>query len=172
MTGDERNPAAKLERVFNRIAATRMAGLPIVNSALRVEAVGFRPWRDCWAGVLVTPWTMNLVLLPGPDARLETLAPGQHKVWSFPSGAYEFMGLAESELGVCHACPLISPLTEFATHEAALAVAREIIDELFAEAKADDELAEMLEEARLKGESLGKRSMSRRDFLRMPFMGN
>lgn len=170
MTDEEPNPAEKLQQVFGRIAATRMAGLPILNSALRVEAVGFRPWRGYWVGVLVTPWTLNLMLLPGSD-NLEPLAPGQSKVWTFPSGSYEFMGLAESELEVCHVCPLISPLTEFATHEAAQAVAQEIIKELFVETSADDDLADMIEEARLKGESLGERSMSRRDFLRMPFMG-
>ncbi|EQD58614.1 hydrogenase expression/formation protein HupJ, partial [mine drainage metagenome] len=45
----------KLEEIFNRIAQTRMIDLPILNSAMRVEAVGFRLWEGHWVGVLVTP---------------------------------------------------------------------------------------------------------------------
>jgi hypothetical protein len=37
---------AALEAAFRRIAATRMAGLPMNNAALRVQAVGFRDWAD------------------------------------------------------------------------------------------------------------------------------
>ena len=57
------SPAPALERTF-RAAAARMAGLAVVNPALRVEAVGFAPWQGCWLGVVVTPWCMNLVLAP------------------------------------------------------------------------------------------------------------
>ncbi len=161
----------KLEAVFSEIAATRMADVPIVNSALRVEAVGFREWQGRWAGVLVTPWTINLMLLPGQDAPLEKLPPDTRATWTFPSGAYEFMGLDEPALGTCHICPLISPVHEFAVHEDALAVAREIINALFDAGARKDELADMIEESRLKGEALGQKNISRRNFLRMPFGG-
>jgi [NiFe] hydrogenase assembly HybE family chaperone len=123
---------AVLKAVFEKIAHTRMAGLPIVNPALRVEAVGFRSWQGRQAGVLVTPWSIGLVLLPGPDAPLERLAPDRRTLWDFPSGSYEFMGLDEPMLGACHICPLISPVMEFADHEAALALAREIARAVFA----------------------------------------
>lgn len=169
------SPAARLQAVFENIAATRMVGLPILNPALRVEAVGFREWEGRWIGVLVTPWMINLVLMPGADAPLQPLLLDQKKPWRFPSGPYQFMGLNEPELGTCHICPLISPVAEFATHEEALAVARELAGALFAETQLDrmrgDELADGLEAARLKGEPLTKRNLSRRDFLRMPFLG-
>jgi [NiFe] hydrogenase assembly HybE family chaperone len=162
----------KLEAVFSEIAATRMADVPIVNSALRVEAVGFREWQGRWAGVLVTPWTINLMLLPGQDAQLEKLPPDTRATWIFPSGVYEFMGLDEPALGICHICPLISPVHEFTAHEDALAVAREIINALFDAGARKDELAGMIEDSRLKGEALGQKNISRRDFLRMPFGGS
>jgi hypothetical protein len=41
---------ARLEAVFNDIARTRMAGLPICNSAVRVQAAGFREWQGRWLG--------------------------------------------------------------------------------------------------------------------------
>ncbi|MCL2776693.1 MAG: [NiFe]-hydrogenase assembly chaperone HybE [Polyangiaceae bacterium] len=121
-----------LKTVFEKIACTRMTGLPIVNPALRVEAVGFRQWQGRQAGVLVTPWSIGLVLLPGPDAPLEQLAPDQRASWDFPSGSYEFMGLDEPMLGPCHICPLISPVMEFANHEAVLELAQEIARAVFA----------------------------------------
>jgi len=167
MTGAVQN----LESVFSEIARTRMADVPIVNPALRVEAVGFRVWEGLWAGVLVTPWTINLVLLPGQDAQLDALALDEKKEWQFPSGKYEFMGLNEPAIGTCHICSLISPVTEFATHAEALAVAQEIIIGLFAAQAQHDELATRIDEARLKGEAISRQNMSRRDFLRMPFMG-
>jgi [NiFe] hydrogenase assembly HybE family chaperone len=169
------SPEARLERVFANIAATRMADVPILNPALRVETVGFRPWQGYWIGVLVTPWTINLVLLPGDEAPLKPLLLDQKQQWVFPSGAYEFMGLNQEELGTCHICPLLSPVMEFATHEQAVAVASEIAEALFSEPQREDsragQLAGMVEEARLKGESIANKQVSRRDFLRTPFLG-
>ena len=161
----------KLETVFDEIARTRMAGIPILNPSLRVEAVGFREWEDRWIGVLVTPWTINLVLLPGQDAPLTPLALDKKQVWNFPSGAYEFMGLNEPAIGTCHICSLISPVTEFASHEEAVAVAQEVIIGLFTTQARNNELATRIDDARLKGEAISQQTLSRRDFLRMPFMG-
>jgi len=164
------DPVRKLEHVFGDIARTRMADVPIVNPALHVEAVGFREWEGRWIGVLVTPWMINLVLLPGPDAPLEALQLDQKETWTFPSGAYQFMGLNEEALGVCHVCSLVSPVPEFATHDDALEFAREIMVALFAVEEADD-LAAKVDDARLKGEAVTQQQVSRRDFLRMPFSG-
>jgi [NiFe] hydrogenase assembly HybE family chaperone len=148
----------RLERVFTHIANTRMLDVPILNPALRVAAVGFRLWQGYWVGVLLTPWTINLVLMPDAQGKLEALQLGQRRAWSFPSGVYDFMGLNEAELGVCHICPLISPVTEFATQEEALALAREIAEALFTETQPGNN-----------AESLPKEDLSRRAFLRLPF---
>ena len=161
----------KLESVFNEIARTRMVDVPILNSVLSVETVGFREWDGRWIGVLVTPWMINLVLLPGQEATLVPLALDEKKMWSFPSGDYEFMGLNEPAIGTCHMCSLISPVMEFETHNEAVAVAREIMKDLFSEQKSKDELATRIDEARFKGEAISQQNMSRRDFLRMPFLG-
>ena len=148
-----------------------MVDVPIINPALRVEAVGFREWEKKWIGVLVTPWTINLVLLPGTDAPLIPLALDEKSMWNFPSGSYEFMGLNEPEIGTCHICSLISPVTEFATHDEARAMAQEILIGLFAESTRNNDLTTRIDDARLKGEPISRQNMSRRDFLRMPFMG-
>ena len=53
-----------LEQAFERVRTERMAGLPILNEQLRVEALGFRDWQAVRVGALVTPWSINLVILP------------------------------------------------------------------------------------------------------------
>ncbi|MBI5890179.1 MAG: [NiFe]-hydrogenase assembly chaperone HybE [Nitrosomonadales bacterium] len=165
----------KLEAVFNDIAATRMAGLPICNSALRVQAVGFREWQEHWVGVLVTPWTISLVLMPGDKAPLKSLGADEKMSWEFPSGRYEFMGLNEPELGTCQICSLISPVIDIERHEDAVGVAGQVMQALFVEDNSDRardaERKQEFEAARMKGEPVLDKPLSRRDFLRGSFLG-
>jgi len=131
---------ALLERVFEAVHATRMADVPILNERLRVAALGFRDWQGVRVGALVTPWSINLVILPGPaapagqaagDAVLARLRGGEAQRWLFPSGEYEFHGHEEATLGRYQQCSLFSPVLEFATHEDACAAARAALEALF-----------------------------------------
>ena len=154
-----------LTAAFERIATTRMAGLPMNNPALRVAAVGFRPWvADYWGGVLITPWAINLVVL-GEGLRL---AADRRRTWDFPSGSYEFMGGEEPECGAFQFCSLFSPAFEFADQDEAVATGREIMTELLREPS--DAAGEQREMARLTGGSVLQVPTSRRGFLR-GFMG-
>ncbi len=169
------NPVAQqLEAVFNDIAATRMAGLPICNETLRVQAVGFREWQQNWLGVLITPWTISLVLLPGAGG-LRALGADEKQAWDFPSGKYEFMGLNEPALGNCQVCSLISPVNDIGRHEDAVAIAGQVMEALFQAPHADSEHAadskQSFEAARLKGEPVLDKTLSRRAFLRGNFLG-
>lgn len=167
------NPEALLASVFERIAATRMVGLPILNPALQVQVVGMQPWQGRWAGVLVTPWTLSLAMLPG-DLPLDRLAQDQKALWTFPSGSYEFMGMDEPGLGVCHLCSLISPVDEFQSQADAVAAAEAAIAGLMqppADAARDESTRQSAEAARLQGESVARQGISRRDFLRGAFLG-
>jgi len=166
---------ATLETVFRDIAETRMAGLPICNAALRVQAVGFREWQGHWVGVLVTPWTISLALMPGDKSPLKTLGPDEKMSWEFPSGKYEFMALNEPALGTCQTCSLISPVIDIERHEDAVKIAEQVMDALFvtddSDAKRDAERKQMVEAARLRGEPVLDKPLSRRDFLRGSFLG-
>jgi len=106
-------PASDVTAVFERIAATRMAGLPIVNPVLGVEAPGFQRWAGEWLGVLITPWSISLMLVPGGGAAFTRLQPGEHQSWSFPSGTYDFIANREEHLGDYQLCSLYSPVFEF-----------------------------------------------------------
>ena len=134
--------AARLEQVFRQIAATRMAGVSLLNPALAVEAVGFRAWHADFVGVLITPWFMNLICLPGPEAARETHASGTRLDRELPSGVYEFLAAEEDDLGPYLSSSLFSPMFAFPDMDRARDVARAVLDELFtpvAEAPADPE---------------------------------
>jgi [NiFe] hydrogenase assembly HybE family chaperone len=165
----------KLEAVFNLIADTRMAGLPICNETIQVQAVGFREWQEHWVGVLVTPWTISLVLMPGDKIPLKVLGADEKMTWTFPSGSYEFMGLNEPNLGTCHICSLISPVNEVRCHEDAVSIAEQVMAALFSSEQSDQvrdaERKVNLESARLGGEPVLDKPLSRRDFLRGNFLG-
>ena len=133
---DERaDMAGRLEACFEEIAATRMEGVPILNHALSVQAVGGRDWSDGWLCVLITPWFMNLMFLPGSEKE-PGVAIGTKRNFAFPAGQFEFIAGQEDGLGHYWMCSLFSPVFEFPDQEAAEATALAAIDALF---ETDDE---------------------------------
>lgn len=143
-----------LEAGFRQVAATRMRGVPVLNPALQVQAVGFRlhpaaarpgGWAEpdtvspAWAsGVLVTPWFMNLLRLPlrplTAVAAVETgwLAPGACASRALGTHPLDFIGALEGEgqpgeLGAFEVCSLFSPMFQFADQAAAVATACEVL---------------------------------------------
>ncbi len=120
-----------LEQSFERIRTERMDGLPILNQQLRVEALGFRDWQAVRLGALVTPWSINLIILPGHGAPLPAARPGESRTWAFPSGEYDFVAGEDPTLGAYAQCSLFSPAFEFASHDDALAAARAALEALF-----------------------------------------
>lgn len=136
------NPSAQLVAVFADIAATRMAGLPICNAALHVEAIGFQRRPDGhWAGILITPWGINLLCLPGEADSWPNLPACAKHPWQFPSGEYEFTVADEARIGNYHLCSLFSPALEFPSQEQARLTALATAHALFAEPMAESPAA-------------------------------
>lgn len=128
--------AMRLESCFRKVQATRMAGVPILNEALGVSAVGFHPWNGYFFGVLVTPWFMNAVLLPeAPDG--EAIRAGEKRLFAFPGGTFEFIRGHEDDLGPFWMCSLFSPVFEFSDMETA-ALAAEAALAAMLESAGDD----------------------------------
>ncbi len=120
-----------LEQGFERIRAERMAGLPLLNEQLRVEALGFRDWQGVRVGALVTPWSINLIILPAGGAAPPAARVGESRTWAFPSGEYAFNGAEDPALGAYAQCSLFSPAFEFESHADAVAAARAALEALF-----------------------------------------
>ncbi len=124
--------AALRERVnaltqhFTHVQTVRMVGIPLLNEALSVEAVGFE-WAAVDAaaaplaeGVLITPWYMSLVRLP-----LQVLTHGNRVgrsvVHPFGCERFDFIGGHDEAIGFHETCALFSPMSGFTSQ----ALARE-----------------------------------------------
>jgi [NiFe] hydrogenase assembly HybE family chaperone len=130
--------ASKLETIFSYIEVTRMAGIPVMNSAISVKAVDFQPWNNYQFGILITPWFMNLMLIPDKETEVDI----SHKVGSdhqhaFPSGSYNFVAGFEEEIGHYQSCSLFSPMFEFESQEAAEMTATEALKAIMDEGNVD-----------------------------------
>ncbi|MBL4762848.1 MAG: [NiFe]-hydrogenase assembly chaperone HybE [Gammaproteobacteria bacterium] len=131
ITSDElRQKEQQLETLFKRIHVERMADVPITNEDIKVTAVGFQQWENSYLGILVTPWFMNLMLLPGSTENWDDQQELSKKKYCFPSGRYTFLTGFEPDIGKYQTCSLFSPMYEFADNDAAVDTATFAIKEL------------------------------------------
>ncbi len=130
-TAERPSPATALVNAFDQVLHQQMQGMPMLNPALAVEAVGFRAWREHWLGVLVTPWFMNLVLMPRITAAWHAVGERESRPHVFPAGVFEFIGGHHPALGDYQACSLFSPMFEFADQHTARATAAAALEALF-----------------------------------------
>ena len=123
-----RDIAERLEAAFRRIERERMADVPILNPDIRVEAVAFREWEEQCLGVLVTPWFMNLMLLPLSVEAPAAARPGESEAVAFACGDIEFLHGEAVGIGSYRMFSLYSPMFDFEDHAAAVATARAVLD--------------------------------------------
>lgn len=126
--------SARLEGAFAKIHAERMDGVPILNPRLKVEVVGTRDWNGDGLAVLVTPWFINLMLLPGTEERVQAwraLALGSSVSHRLPAGRFDFLVSEEDQIGRYQMCSLFSPVLEFEGQEAARIAGRAALEALF-----------------------------------------
>ena len=124
------SPRELVER-FRLIYEERMKDLPIVHPDLEVEAVGFAPWEDHELGILITPWFMNLVLLPG-GTQYDGLLQGDEVEFRFPSGPCYFTVTQDEALGTYLSAVLFRTVVDFPGQAFAREVALEALASLLA----------------------------------------
>ncbi|MCI4664579.1 MAG: [NiFe]-hydrogenase assembly chaperone HybE [Neomegalonema sp.] len=121
--------AEQLERCFADIQATRMDGVPILNPSLMTACVGMQSWRSHHLCILLTPWFMNVMLLPEEQDKAAGRV-GDKQEFEFPAGVFEFIRGHEDAIGAYWMCSLFSPMFEFQDQQTALAAAEASIAEL------------------------------------------
>lgn len=154
-----------LINAYRRIGEQRMQGLPIFNQRLEVEAVGFTQWDGHLLGVLITPWFMNLVLLPGEQDDWSELASGTSAAWELPAGEYEFTVNPDTATDVHQSLSLFTTVTDFPDQQTARAVAQEIMDRILTSGvQHGSKPVESLNElpARVLNEPMSRRDLLRR----------
>ncbi len=123
-----------LERAFERIHQEQMRDIPILNPLLRVQTLGFQEYQGRVLGVLITPWLMNLVMLPAEADNWDEMKLGDKRSYNFPSGDYRFLLNEIDGVGRCQAHSLYSPMHEFINQDHAVAAAQSFLDRLMVEA--------------------------------------
>jgi [NiFe] hydrogenase assembly HybE family chaperone len=116
---------------FARVDET-MRGLPFYNDVVTLEALGFRRTSEGMMGVLITPWCMNLMLLPDvPDLALDWNRMGEKRLIDLPEGPKHFLYGGDEALGVWWMHSLASPMDRYKLPGQARAAARQRLLELF-----------------------------------------
>jgi [NiFe] hydrogenase assembly HybE family chaperone len=160
--------AHTLQQVFEAIHRKRMQDMPMVNPALQVATIGFEKTDYGCLGILLTPWCMNLVLLPEGE-EWNTLPPGSKQLHTLPSGEYEFVIADESGIGRFQSCSLFSPMFEFNDQVTAISTAEAALSAVMNEVNAEQPSAGQSLSRKPDAPDLAERArrpMSRRDFLR------
>lgn len=146
----------KLLLAYRETVQPKMDGLPMYNARLRVEDVGFEIRDGRLSGVLITPWCMNLVLLPNDDDEWHKLPPGKTVAVEFPSGSHRCVLSAPEGLAPHLSLPLFTTVQDFADQDSARRVAEETLRLLYLN-PTDDISQDTIRSGR---------TMSRRDLLR------
>lgn len=111
-TSDHPRVQALIER-FRAVDAA-MRDLPLYNAKVAIEAVGFRPFGDdALIGVALTPWFMNLIVLPLEPAPMDMAQIGKSVVIELPAGQRNFVVGGNEIVGLYKAHSLHSPVLNF-----------------------------------------------------------
>ena len=111
---------------FSWVQRERMQDVPILHPGLQVEAVGFCDWEGGRLGVLITPWFMNLIFIPGLEEIPETLQTQGHL--TLPGATFPATPTDEQGIGRWWSSGLESPMFRFADQAAAVAEALAVLE--------------------------------------------
>lgn len=129
---DMRDRVTALVRHFEMIDRKHMRGMPIANSRLSVEAVGFKEVDGHVIGILITPWFMNLVLLPGTN-EFHGHEQGSEVAYALPAGPYEFTVSHDVQLGIYLTAVMFRTMADFPDQDTACDVAKTVLELLHRE---------------------------------------
>lgn len=168
------NNVKHLKKHYQSIYKNKMSDIPIVNNKLEVAVVGFTDWDTSFGtaseiGILITPWFMNIVLLP-KDTMHHKIRPGKRINILLADGEYSFLTQSDENFGTYLTCSLFSPMFEFKTQKQALETAEALMAQLLSsdEFKRAKKL-EIAELEKINNDRIMGSSVSRRNFLRGRF---
>ena len=123
------NPASLLERCF-----AERRDQTVANPSLTCRAVAFSRYRGDWLGVIITPWFMDLFLLPGGGDLWGDIPEGQRRYVELPGGTVSFMAADDPMIGPYQHSPLVAPVSALPDMAAALKLAHEVMRGICGEA--------------------------------------
>jgi len=119
----EENPGELVARCFRE----RIEPAGPVNSLLSCTSVGFTRCQGDWLGVVIAPWCMDLVLLPGGGVLWGDIPAGQRRYVELPHGAVAFTAVEDLQLGPYQHAPLVATVASLPDMAAAIRLANQVM---------------------------------------------
>lgn len=111
---------------FRQRGDTQMRDLPFYNDKLEVEAIEFRPFgADQLVGVLITPWFMNILIVPLSHEPAAMARYGEARNIPLPGATLPFRYGGDETIGAYWGHSLHSPMLKFASQAQAISEARQ-----------------------------------------------
>lgn len=130
--------AKEIENAFQRIEQEQMQDIPLLNPALQVQSIGFQTYEGRTIGIIITPWMMNLLLLPSEKDDWSELKLGDKTHHRLPANEYRFLVNEIDGIGICQTHSLYSPMHEFMNQDHAVAAAENFMQTLMVEVAEPD----------------------------------
>jgi [NiFe] hydrogenase assembly HybE family chaperone len=128
----------EIETAFERIEREQMQGIPLLNPSLKVQTVGFQNFQQRTVGIVITPWMMNLLLLPSEGEDWSHLKLGDKIHHRLPANEYRFLVNEIDGIGFCQTHSIYSPMHEFMNQDHAVAAAESFMQTLMVKVEAPD----------------------------------
>lgn len=130
--GFSENPQTFLETHFKSVHKDEMDDLKLCNKNVHVEGIGFHLHDNHWIGIMITPWFLNLMIIPQSGQPWPELTEGRGKdiVLEFPCGNLKFAPRIDPVIGSHLCCLLASPLNDYKTHDEVVSIAHQVLADL------------------------------------------
>ncbi|QPE16878.1 hydrogenase-2 assembly chaperone [Providencia rettgeri] len=115
--GYETNPRPLVEAAFTRVAEQSMHDLSFLHPTMPVHASEFALFEGQWVGVVITPWMLSAIILPGPEQYWPRRVVGDKVGLILPYGEMTYTVGELDGLTQYFACSLMSPLEKKLTPE-------------------------------------------------------
>ncbi|PJG83680.1 hydrogenase-2 assembly chaperone [Caviibacterium pharyngocola] len=125
-TGFDQDPSSLLQRAMEKIVPT-MQDLPFYRRDIACFCPKFTLYENQWLGALLTPWTLSLVVLPGPGQQWENRTVGDKLVLRLPYKDLVFTVSHLDDIPQYLSCSLQSPLDPSLTAEQAEKLAKDCL---------------------------------------------
>ncbi|MER2539014.1 MAG: [NiFe]-hydrogenase assembly chaperone HybE [Azonexus sp.] len=121
----ENDPGPLLEAHFQQLWEESVADTRQTNPALQVKVIGFVRCEGDWVGVMVTPWFIHLLLLPGGGTLWGDIPDGQRRYLDLPGSTYYFTATEAPGIGPYQYTALLDNINQVAD----MATARHLADD-------------------------------------------
>lgn len=115
--GYNTNPRPLVEAAFTRVAEQSMHDLSFLHPTMPVHASEFSLFDGQWVGVVITPWMLSAIILPGPEQYWPHRVVGDKVGLILPYGEMTYTVGELDGLTQYVACSLMSPLEKKMTPE-------------------------------------------------------